>query len=516
MSAEARGLTDRARGTPQRSVQALLFAWIFVGHAYFYNGAGWNQNSRYDVIYAFVEPGTPDHLTFHIDRFIVDPAAGMNTGDWAFHDGHFYSNKPIGTALLGIPLYFALYHAERAFGLGADTVWVSQVNAYVLNLWISVFFTALASLALFRFLVRTCANERDALFAVALYAFGSLAFPFDTQLWSHTTAAAFLLLGLTTALDARGRRDGFLAGVALGLAVHLDYVAAMGVGAIVAILTVDRGLRRVLPWVIAGGIPLAIALVTYHKVCFGGWFAFATGRQSPLFMHEAQLLGSFRLPTGEALWGLLFSAHRGLLVSAPVLALAALSAFPRLRPWRNAWAAGFAAAALGCWLVIASFTEWHGGHSTGSRYLIVSLPFWILLVPPLSRLGRRARAFAVALAVVSAGQMLLVAAVNPMIRPEVSNPWGELWTHLFAGDFPALTWLTHMTRHPTPEELEVSTFNLGMLVGFRGAASLVPYLVLWLGGLAVLARRLSPRSPPRRGGEPAGGSHATALDGVRI
>ena len=35
----------------------LIFAVTFFSYAYFYEGAGWNQNSRFDMVRAIVERG---------------------------------------------------------------------------------------------------------------------------------------------------------------------------------------------------------------------------------------------------------------------------------------------------------------------------------------------------------------------------------------------------------------------------------------------------------------------------
>lgn len=81
-----------------------IFLAVLLCCGWFYAQGGWNQNARYDMIYSFVEPGTPDFLSFRIDHFLVDAQKTVNTGDWAFHDGHYYSNKAPGASLLGIPV----------------------------------------------------------------------------------------------------------------------------------------------------------------------------------------------------------------------------------------------------------------------------------------------------------------------------------------------------------------------------------------------------------------------------
>ncbi len=54
----------------------------FVTCAYFYAGAGWNQNAQFDLTRAIVWGHT-----VAIDRIIA------NTGDISRHSGHVYANK---------------------------------------------------------------------------------------------------------------------------------------------------------------------------------------------------------------------------------------------------------------------------------------------------------------------------------------------------------------------------------------------------------------------------------------
>lgn len=53
--------------SPYRLRALLLFSVIFVSYAYFYEGAGWNQNSRLDMVRAIVEQGTLRIDAFHED-----------------------------------------------------------------------------------------------------------------------------------------------------------------------------------------------------------------------------------------------------------------------------------------------------------------------------------------------------------------------------------------------------------------------------------------------------------------
>src|SRR6201993_1308275 len=87
---------------------------LFLTYAYFYQAGGWNQNTRFDLVRAVLEQGT-----FSIDKYHA------NTGDKAFVDGHYYSDKAPGLSLISIPLVAGaepVLGAVRIFPAGAHAV----------------------------------------------------------------------------------------------------------------------------------------------------------------------------------------------------------------------------------------------------------------------------------------------------------------------------------------------------------------------------------------------------------
>src|SRR6266545_3678428 len=82
--------------------EAALFAICLGSYAYFYQAGGWNQNSRFDLVRALVERGTPA-----IDAY------EHNTGDKARRAGHTYCDKAPGLSLLGVPAYAEKRQAGR-------------------------------------------------------------------------------------------------------------------------------------------------------------------------------------------------------------------------------------------------------------------------------------------------------------------------------------------------------------------------------------------------------------------
>lgn len=484
-----------ARREPWRSfvrrhaVEITLGVLVFVVHGYFYNGANWNQNARMDAIFAFVEPGYPEHLTFRIDRFVPDPGKGFNTGDWAKFEGHYYSNKAPMSSLLGIPPYFALYHLETWLGRNVDEPFFAVLNTYLINLWVSVLWVSISTVALFRYLnARWHGAARDALFVAAIYAFGTMMFPFDTQIWGHPTAAAFTLLAFVGLLADREGADA-RAGFWLGMAIATDYLCVfLAVAAVARQAQFSDRWKRLFRFGVGGAMPIAV-LLAFHYYCFGDVFTTPTSLTNPIMMEQGKFAGLVGVPSLLVLSKLLFSPARGFFVYSPVFALTVRQVFTRVhdRVDRDTRLI-FAFCSVVYFTLSSGYLDWTQGSCTGPRYLITLIPLWCLLLPRFSQLRLGWKVPYAVLAAVSFLNQLVIASVNTMVPADVENPW---WQHLYRpfldGRFPNPTWLTHSMWMPKREDFQLSTFNLGtVFLGWRGKASLVPLAAVVIVGSCLL------------------------------
>src|SRR5918995_9847 len=150
--------------------QLLLALALLLAYGFFIQMPAWNEYSRYDLVRAVVEEGRTTIDSFH-----------MNTGDKAFKDGHYYSDKAPGTAILGIPVYGVL---KAASALGG-TPTPDEVDAVAALAWaISGLTTVALVVLLVRFLI-PITGEPWALFMGVAFGLGSIAFPFATMLFGH-------------------------------------------------------------------------------------------------------------------------------------------------------------------------------------------------------------------------------------------------------------------------------------------------------------------------------------------
>lgn len=234
---------------PVRRLELLVFFATWFGFAYFNQGGGWNQNSRFAEVRAmaeqgrfaiddfflyrqggadgvlkrlpvergqFVEDGKRFHLcwvdgawNFHpvgeaslaegVEKAPMIPEVpgrGCSSGDVAYvaKTGHFHPNKPPGTSFMALPAYFVIHRVERALGIDPDHWWVLNVNAWLMTVFSVGLMSAIGCVLFLRLATKLAGGKAvPALLATAGFAFGTTFFPFATILFDHALTAALLV-----------------------------------------------------------------------------------------------------------------------------------------------------------------------------------------------------------------------------------------------------------------------------------------------------------------------------------
>ncbi len=458
-----------------------LFLLVFFAHAYFVSAVDWNQVARIGAILTFIEPG-PNRFTLRIDEFVHKNERNLLTGDWAMGiDGHRYSNKAPGVSLIGVPAYAVIYGLERLMGVNPRSQSVTRATTIVLNLWCSIAWTAAATAVLFIFLVAGGFARAEALLGALAYAFGSLAFPYDTSIWGHATAAACLLVALCLVWWPSGMRWPWLAGTLGGLAVLVEYPAVFTLVAVAGALLTRRVSWRERIWFGVGALLPLLVLLLYQQVVFGDPLTTATSRGNPVFREHGRAFGVLGGIEWNALWGLLFSPWRGLFLYCPVLLFAFVGCQQQWQMKRRALVAACLAAFSASVLFVASFNAWWGGWASGPRYLIVAIPLLAVLAPRLGTLAPSARGLYFGALALSACNMLALTAVELMMNEAVRSPlYGVAYRLLATGQYPH----------------RIETSNLGLWLGLAPRWDLALFLLLFGGWTIGLLR--STRAADRR------------------
>lgn len=447
---------------PDKHIAIGLFLLAAVTFAWFYGGAGWNQDAQFDLTRALVE-----RHTLYIDGY-------ENTGDVSVGvGGHKYVNRAPGVSFLAAVPYLVV---RNPWFCTAATCGVCGA--------------LIAPILYLHGRRRYDARPRDAVWIALAVVFGTIVFAYATMLFVHVPAALFLLLAVVW-LDDRP----FAAGAAAGMATLCFYVC----GAAALLLALVRRDRRVL----LGGAPFAILLGLYHWACFGSPFRTAV-ESSRQWTERGLLFGVLRLPRLDAFLGITVSPYRGLFFASPFLLFGIVALFAMKR--RDvAILGGITAIFL---IVIAGFNGWNGGWAFGARYLTPIIPLLgISMLAAARNAPRIVRALWLAAALVSIAINFVATAVDAMPSDALRNPIVRYHFPAFLrGRIPeetrrAFPW--YATRKVDKVALPREAHNLGERIFGEGKRASVVPIALWLvAGSALLvirAREPSPRRslPPR-------------------
>lgn len=485
-----------------------LFLLCLGFYAYFYQAGGWNQNSRFDLVRSIVEQGTSRIDSYH-----------RNTGDLACRGprgrckkpdpgrgDHAYCDKAPGLSWLAVPAYAAIHAAAQGDEPGPR---ILAIGSYASTVFAVALPSALGVVALFALLGALGLSARACTLVSLAYGLGTLALPYATLFYGHQLMASLVLIAFALLVHSRHVHDRTasparlgLAGALLGLAVAVEYPAALAAGPICVYAAVTLRPRMRLLWLVAGMAGPGLALAAYHWLVFGSPFALPYDFSTQPHRGQGFFMGLGAID-GHALSSILFSAYRGLFYTAPWLLVAVPGAVFLVRE-RRLWPEALVCMAvvlLFVWLN-ASLVDWQGGWAMGPRYLIPAIPFLAVLAsgavplasrtsPLTGRLASRGASIVFALAALySAFVMLAGAAVKPEVPVHIKRPVsGFVLPRLYSGELAVNTQsIDRIAPSPTGEP---AAWNLGQILGLDGLASLVPL------GLLVVAMGLWIRSTLR-------------------
>ena len=447
----------------------VLFTYLSIGRD-LSNPIRDSEWARMATTFAVVEKGT-----LSIDNYV------QHTADWSRFGGHYYSAKAPGPALLAVPFYFVQHKLQSFAGIDADDPASRNLAIYIARLATTTIPTLAALALLFLVLLeRFRLPPFAALMVCGAWAFGSLGFLYSVLFFGHQTSAAFLAIGICLSILAlQVSRPRFLllllGGVAMGIAVASDYMAAIAV-ALWTVWLLWKALPSPSRWKICaawigGGVVTAIGLGFYHHACFG---SFLTTSVSAHVVNPRWIgLNTIGFPSIDRLLKITFLPWRGIFFATPVwaLILAGIYQLVRTRRFREQSELVVAAlAALVYFGLLSMLPSAYGGWCLGPRYVVCALPLMaLLLVEP----ARSLRSWFAPLLLISALMMLAAALVEPLAPEDFSNPWTEFV-------FPRF-----LENAPSPQ------YNVfGHLFGVSIPGAFVIYVALWGAAWTWLWRRL--------------------------
>ncbi len=170
----------------------LLGLVIFFSFIYFYEGGGWNQNSRFDLLRAIVERHTLQIDAYH-----------ENTQDKAHFQGHYYSDKAPGLVFLALPFALIARPVVRMAGVDPESARGEIALSYLVTAGAVALPAALAGVCLFFLGLRFAGSSSGAAFGALVMSLGTPMWAYASLFWAHALVGACLIFAFASALQLR-------------------------------------------------------------------------------------------------------------------------------------------------------------------------------------------------------------------------------------------------------------------------------------------------------------------------
>ncbi|MBU1201539.1 MAG: hypothetical protein KJ583_01970 [Nanoarchaeota archaeon] len=248
-----------------------LFLTFLIIYSVFANIDGWNENSRLDLTRAIVDEGT-----FKIDKY------ANNTGDRAFYNGHYYSDKFPGSSFIAVPFYFVYKYtfgtpdiSTGLFELNSDPAYFFMV--FFIIMFTSALFSALTVVLIFK-ISRYFTNILLHRYLVAFaYGLGTIAFSQATFFMGHAIATFFAFASFYLIFKMRQEKIGdyyFLSGFLGGLAFLVDIYALAVVFISLILVLVTKKFNLIFKF-LCGFAVFVFVLFLYNYACFDNPLSFS-------------------------------------------------------------------------------------------------------------------------------------------------------------------------------------------------------------------------------------------------
>jgi len=470
----------------------LIFFLFFITCGYFFQGGGWNQNTRICLTRAII----------HQQSFIIDPYKEdsqnpyfefVNTGDWSFKDGHYYTNKSPGLSMLAIPSFAITEFLVKNLSQ-ADMEKQVHLSTYAGTLCTTVIFASLMAVLIFH----VCnfffgfSNWQSLLLTIT-YGMGTLIFSYSTTFYCHVPSAFFSFLSFVLAMHLKhgtfqkkyllGGGSGFAA----AMAVLIEPSTVFALGCIFIYLLSFRDGRKTTLFFLIGCIPAGAFQLLYNASCFGSLLQSSYNFPNPnvMWYRQGKLFG---IPSPFKLIKLLFFPYRGILFSSPILLMMIPGTFLLLKfkKWRSETIVCLTIS-FAFLIFIACFYAWHGGTAAGPRYLLPAYPFAFLLT--IFALKKNQKTY-IALGVFSIIINLSITLVGNEIPMNIKNPLAEVvLKNIMDGEVsinptPVSNFENYSNITTTLDliqgENNLNSFNLGELFFPNSLLSILPLLAFWV------------------------------------
>ena len=282
-------------------------------------------------------------------------------------NGHYFSRFPIGASILALPLVFAF----KLFSNLDETIRFEipkYIEAYISSIFVAV-------TAVFIFLIARLSIKKDlyAALPALVFAFCTSAWSIaGLALWQHSPSMLMLTVALYLILLA-DRRPGIVQYASIPLAFSYAVRPTNSISIILLTLFILMRYRSYIIRYFAWGLLVAVPFIIFNLQVYGALL-------SPYYQPGRLASNKYFL---EALAGNLVSPSRGLFVFSPVLLLAFLGVWLKIRDRQFERLDLFIAAIIVIhWITVSSFEPWWAGYTFGPRFFTDMLPYFIYFTIP--------------------------------------------------------------------------------------------------------------------------------------
>ena len=236
-----------------------IFFTFFIIYLCFANFQNWNDNSKLDLTRAIV-----DEHRFEIDSYV------NNTGDRAYYDGHYYSDKAPGASFLTVPVYavFKLF-----FGM-PNTDFKLHLLEFIIIAFSSVFFSALLAVLVYKISRFFLKKEYQKMLITIIFGLGTMIFVYATIYYQHVISTFFAFLCFYLIFKMKKENKGnyyFLAGLSGCMAFITDYLTTIIIFCCFIMILLNKKWKKTFSFLL-GFFLLVLILFFYNYSIFGNPF----------------------------------------------------------------------------------------------------------------------------------------------------------------------------------------------------------------------------------------------------
>jgi hypothetical protein len=286
---------------------ALLFLALFVPFSYFNHNDGWNQGVRIAELHAIVLKHTIQIDAYH-----------QLTGDKAFIEGHYYSEKAPAMVVAALPAFATTVWIQQMLGIDPDAQPAWRVSEWIATAGSVGFLAALGGVTFFALLLERFDSLTAIIGTFGLF-LGSLTWPYATSLFAHAGTIGLLGIALWAAFSEPSPKRDYVAGLAAGFAVASEYPGVFSCAAIGVYLGY-RGLGRMWRFGL-GTIPAALLILVNNYATTGSPLSISYGANANFPEISTGNSMGFTLPNLAVMLALFIGQYRGLFFWCPVMVL---------------------------------------------------------------------------------------------------------------------------------------------------------------------------------------------------